>query len=84
MIDVRKHTLNAVADVAEKKPSIDGVDWYGFNPATQRREEEHSHIANAHLKLIIKDLKAFLEDKKKTTACLKHSTLGILIRTSIS
>ena len=36
MIDVRKRTLTAVADVAEKKPSIDGVDWYGFNPATRR------------------------------------------------
>ena len=36
MIDVRKRTLTAVAEVAEKKPSIDGVDWYGFNPATQR------------------------------------------------
>ena len=36
MIDVRKRTLTAVADVAEAKPSTDGVDWYGFNPATRR------------------------------------------------
>ena len=42
---------------------------------------------NTHLKIIRQDLKAFLQGKKeteKTMACLKQSTLGICIHTSIS
>ena len=46
--------------------------------------KECSHIANAHLKIIRYDLKAFFEDKKKTPVCLQQSTLGICICTSIS
>ena len=48
--------------------------------------KERGHVANTHLKIIRQDLNAFLEDKKeteKTTAFLKHSTLGICIHTSI-
>lgn len=33
MVDIRNHTLTAVADVAEAEPSIDDSDWYGFDPA---------------------------------------------------
>ena len=43
--------------------------------------KERGHVANTHLKIIRQDLNAFLEDKKeteKTTAFLKHSTLGFV------
>ena len=33
MVDIRNRTLTAVADVAQAEPSIDDLDWYGFDPA---------------------------------------------------
>ena len=33
MIDIRNHALSAVADVVQVEPTIDDLEWYGFDPS---------------------------------------------------